>query len=85
ASSEERSTSERLPFPRPSSKVGKGVLIYTVDGEVYLKNLSESPIFILSLFANHFFRYESTAVVKIPSKASLKVWSNDEFLDLLEA
>ncbi|XP_051819029.1 mothers against decapentaplegic homolog 1-like isoform X2 [Antechinus flavipes] len=68
---------------RTRQHIGKGVHLYYVGGEVYAECLSDNSIFVQSRNCNYHHGFHPTAVCKIPSGHSLKIFSNLEFAQML--
>ncbi|EGW04834.1 Mothers against decapentaplegic-like 1 [Cricetulus griseus] len=60
-----------------------GVYLYYVGGEVYVKCLSDSSIFVQSQNCNYHHGFHPTTVCKIPSGCSMKNFKNQEFTQIL--
>ena len=63
--------------------IGYGVYLYNVDGEVYAGCLSACCIFVQSWNCNHRHNFSAFTICKIPPTLKLKIFSNQEFIELL--
>ncbi|KHJ81449.1 MH2 domain protein, partial [Oesophagostomum dentatum] len=66
--------------------IGKGInLVYTSDYDLYIQNLSESPIFVQSRNLNYNMHQEQTIVCRVPPhSAAVCVFSNIVFQQMLQ-
>jgi hypothetical protein len=64
--------------------IGKGIeLTCCNNGNVFVSNLSDKPIFVRSQNANYYQRFHPTTVSKIMSGCSAKIFSQQDFDQLL--
>ena len=63
--------------------IGRGIHVYNDNGDIYLENQSESPVFIQSRNTNHEKNYDINTVLKIFPGYSLKVFQSKLFAELL--
>ncbi|XP_019877481.1 protein mothers against dpp-like [Aethina tumida] len=63
--------------------IGKGLHLYSVNGEIYLECLSECSIFVQSRLSNMTHGFHPTTVCKIPPKCSLRIFNNARFAQML--
>ena len=63
--------------------IGKGVYLFYIGGEVFAECLSDAAIFVESRSYNYSHQFHLAAVCKIPSGCSEKIFSNQDFAQLL--
>lgn len=66
-------------------QIGKGVQLTYINGLVFARNCSESPIFVQSTNLNNDSGYKATQVIKITPYESLTIFNNLTFSSLLKS
>ncbi|VDP36572.1 unnamed protein product [Heligmosomoides polygyrus] len=76
---------KRLHFPVAQPIVIGISLVYTSDYDLYIRNLSESSIFVQSRNLNYNMHQEQTTVCRVPAhSAAICVFSNIVFQQMLQ-